>query len=192
MRVDLQRAARSILPPQFKMDLSDYKYFPQVLVGVLIVDLIVIFLVRYFPGFWGSTINIWYDKFGLNAVISDVLIIVLGFFLAQFFYRNYVKPSIGWNPLAFAAVLVGVQVLHDMLFYFGVIRPIPKGHNAMMDVFKVYAERGGSKVVVADTAMMVGSFGIASALAAAPSAATAFSGVLAAYAVPYILTTQWR
>ena len=174
------------------MDLSDYKYFPQILVAVLIVDLIVIFLVRYFPGFWGSTINVWYDRFGLSAVIADVLVIALGFMIAQYVYRNYFRATYGWNPALFAALLVGVQVLHDLLFYFGVIKPIPQGHNGMMDVFKTYAERGGAKVVVADTAMMLGSFGIASVLAGAHSQVTAFSGILAAYAVPYILTTRWN
>lgn len=174
------------------MDLSDYKYFPQILVSVLIVDLIVIFLVRYFPGFWGSTINVWYDRFGLGAVIADVLIIVLGFMLAQFVYKNYVKPSQGWNPLLFGALLVFIQVVHDLLFYFAVILPIPKGHNGMIDVFKTYADRGGSKVIAADTAMMIGSFGIASLLAGAAPAATMFSGALAAYAVPFILTTTWK
>jgi hypothetical protein len=173
-------------------DLSKYKYFPQILVSVLIVDLIVIFLVRYFPKFWGSTINVWYDKFGLSAVIADVLIIVLGFMLAQYIYKNYIKPDYGYNPYLFAALLVVVQVVHDLLFYFGVIKPIPVGHNAMMDVFKTYAERGGMKVVAADTAMMLGSAAIASFLAAAPKEATLFSGVLAAYAVPYILTTRWQ
>lgn len=174
------------------MDLSDYKYFPQILVAVLIIDLIVIFLVRFFPDFWGSTINVWYDRFGLNAVIADVLVIVLGFMLAQYVYRNYLQKNYGWNPYIFGALLVGIQVLHDLLFYFGVIKPIPKGHNAMMDVFKTYADRGGSKVVIADTAMMLGSFGIASYLAGAGSQVTLFSGVLAAYAVPYILTTKWQ
>jgi hypothetical protein len=174
------------------MDLSDYKYFPQILVAVLIVDLIVIFLVRFFPGFWGSTINVWYDRFGLSAVIADVLVIVLGFMLAQLVYRNYLKDIYGWNPYIFGALLVGIQVLHDLLFYFGVIRPIPNGHNGMMDVFKTYADRGGVKVVVADTAMMLGSFGIASLLAGAGSQVTLFSGVLATYVVPYILTTKWQ
>jgi hypothetical protein len=73
-----------------------------------------------------------------------------------------------------------------------VIKPIPAGHNAMMDVFKVYAESGQGRVVVADSAMMAGSALIASALLAAPAPATAFIGILAAYAVPYILTTNWR
>jgi len=171
-------------------DLTKYKYFPQILVSVLIVDLIVIFLVRYFPNFWGSTINIWYDKFGLSAVIADVLIIVLGFMLAQYIYKNYINEE--FNPYIFAALLVAVQAIHDMLFYFGVILPIPEGHNAMMDVFKTYAEKGGVKVVAADAAMMLGSAAIASFLAAAPKEATLFSGVLAAYAVPFILTTKWR
>lgn len=174
------------------MDLSDYKYFPQILVAVLIVDLIVIFLVRFFPGFWGSTINVWYDQFGLNAVIADVLIIALGFFMAQYVYKNYLKPEYGWNPIIFGALLVFIQVVHDLLFYVGVIQPIPKGHNGMIDVFKTYSDRGGAKVILADTAMMLGSFGIASLLAGASSQATVFSGVLAAYAVPFILTTRWQ
>jgi len=174
------------------MDLSNYSLFPQILVAVLIVDLIVIFLVRFFPGFWGSTINVWYDKFGLSAVLADVLIIVLGFMIGQYVYKNYFKPTYGWNFLLFAGLLVFIQVAHDMLFYFGAILPIPKGHNAMMDVFKTYAERGGVKVVVADSAMMVGSALIASALASAGAPATAFAGVLAAYAVPFILTTKWQ
>lgn len=173
-------------------DLSKYKYFPQILVSVLIVDLIVIFMVRYFPNFWGSTINIWYDKFGLGAVIADVLIIVLGFMIAQYVYKNYIQSDKEFNPYIFAALLVAVQVIHDMLFYFGVILPIPEGHNAMMDVFKTYAEKGGLKVVAADTGMMLGSAAIASILAAAPKEATLFSGVLAAYAVPFILTTKWK
>lgn len=173
-------------------DLSKYKYFPQILVSVLIVDLIVIFLVRYFPNFWGSTINIWYDKFGLGAVIADVLIIVLGFMIAQYVYKNFIQSDKEFNPYIFAALLVAVQVIHDMLFYFGVILPIPEGHNGMMDVFKTYAEKGGLKVVAADSAMMLGSAAIAAFLAAAPKEATLFSGVLAGYAVPFILTTKWR
>ncbi len=173
-------------------DLSDYSYFPQILVAVLIVDLIVIFLVRFFPGFWGSTINVWYDKFGLGAVLADVLVIVLGFFIGQYIYKTYLRDEYGWNPALFAGLLIVIQVIHDLLFYFGVILPIPKGHNAMIDVFKTYADRGGVKVIVADSAMMLGSFGIASMLAQTSSFATVVSGVVATYALPYILTTQWK
>ena len=174
------------------VDLSNYAYFPQIAVAVLIVDLIVIFLERFFPGFWGSTINVWYDRFGLSAVIADVLIIILGILLAQYLYRTFIKPTYGWNVYAFSALVVAIQVVHDMLFYVGVILPLPKGHNAMMDVFKTYADRGGGKVVLADTGMMLGSVAIASALASMHPQMTVFSGVLAAYAVPFILTTDWK
>ena len=174
------------------VDLSNYAYFPQIAVAVLIVDLIVIFLVRFFPGFWGSTINVWYDRFGLSAVIADVLIIILGILLAQYLYRTFIKPTYGWNVYIFSALVVAIQIVHDLLFYFGVILPIPKGHNGMMDVFKTYSDRGGFKVVLADTGMMLGSVAIASALGSMQTQATVFSGVLAAYAVPFILTTQWH
>jgi hypothetical protein len=174
------------------MDLSDYKYFPQILIAVLLVDVIVIFLVRYFPDLFGSIINAWYDRFGLSAVIADVLIIVLGFLLAQIIYKNYLKPEYGYNPVIFAGLLVLIQIIHDLLFYFGIVQTIPGGHNAMIDFFKRYGESGSFKVILADSAMMLGSFGIASFLASAQPITNIFMGILGAYTVPYILTTRWN
>ena len=174
------------------MNISNFAALPAIIIAVLIVDLIVIFLVRYFPSFWGTPINVWYDKFGLSAVIADVLIIVLGIMIGQYAYNTFFAKHYGWNLPLFIALIVGIQVIHDLAFYFGVIKPLPLGHNAMMDVFKIYAESGQGRVVIADSAMMAGSAIIATALLAAPPPATAFIGILAAYAVPYILTTNWR
>lgn len=163
---------------------------PQILVATLLIDLIVLFLIRYYPGFFGKPINDWYNQFGLNAVISDVLIIVLGFLIAQYVYQAFVEPRLGWNLPVFLLLLVAIQALHDMLFYVGIIRPIPEGHNGMIDVFKAYAESGKGRVILADTGMMVGAGLLASLLASAPIHITAFVGILGAYAIPYILTTQ--
>ena len=164
--------------------------FGIILVSVIIVDLIVLFLIRYFPDFFGKDINIWYNKFGLNAVIADVLSIVLGFFIAQFIYSSFLVKRIGWNLPVFIALLLCVQLVHDLLFYIAVISPIPKGHNGMIDVFKAYAEAGNARILVADSSMMIGSALIASALSTLPASVTMFSGTLAVYAIPYILTTQ--
>lgn len=161
-----------------------------ILVAVLVVDLVVIFLIRYYPDIYGKPINDWYNKFGLNAVISDVLIIVLGLLLTQYIYTATLRPVIGWNILAFACLALAIQAIHDILFYFLVIVPIPKGHNDMIDVFKVYAEEGKYKVILADSVMMVSSVFIASMLKDQPAHITTFLGVLAAYTVPYILTTR--
>jgi hypothetical protein len=123
-------------------------------------------------------------------VISDILIIVLGFLIAQYVYQAFVEPRLGWNLPVFLLLLVAIQAVHDMLFYLGIIKPIPEGHNGMIDVFKAYAESGKGRVILADTGMMVGAGLLASLLASAPTHITAFVGILGAYAIPYILTTQ--
>lgn len=158
-------------------------------VAALIVDLVVIFLIRYNPDNAGKPINDWYNQFGLSAVVSDVMIIVLGLLITQYLYTNFLQPTLGWNLFAFIALALAVQAIHDILFYFFVIRPIPKGHNSMIDVFKAYAEEGQYKVVLADSAMVFGSAIIAAALKAQPIHVTTFLGALAVYTTPYILTT---
>ena len=101
-------------------------------------------------------------------------------------------PHVGFSLPVFLALLLAVQLTHDLLFYKGVIQPIPAGHNGMIDVFKGYAVEGKGYVLVADAAMMVGSALIATALLELPVAATLFVGSLAVYAIPYILTTRNR
>ena len=91
--------------------------FGPLVVAVIVVDLVVLFLIRYFPDFFGKDINIWYNEFGLNAVIADVLSIVLGFLIAQVIYTSVVFPHIGWSLPVFIALLLAIQVTHDILFY---------------------------------------------------------------------------
>jgi len=85
---------------------------PQILIAVLIVDIAVIFLVRYFPQTFGKPINDWYDQFGLSAVMADVLVIVLGILIAQYIVRWTGTSSL---PV-FLATVVAVQLIHDLLF----------------------------------------------------------------------------
>jgi hypothetical protein len=174
-------------------DISDYyEVSDWVFLGiaVLLVDVLVLFLVRYFPDVFGKSINIWYNRFKLSAVISDVFIILIGFGIARYIYTEYIYPKYDWNPMYFTGLSVVVQVIHDVLFYFGVIKPITPGHNAMMDVFKTYADSGGAKVIAADSAMMVASSFFTMALKAAPAHLAAFVGLLTVYVVPYILETR--
>jgi hypothetical protein len=161
-----------------------------ILISVICVDLIVLFLVRYNPDFFGKPINDWYNDFDLNAVISDVLIIVLGFLITQILYGLLVRPTIGFNLLVFAAMACAIQLVHDLLFHFFVVEPIPKGHNGMIDVFKRYDAAGSYKILIADSSMMIGSAVIASFLASQPVIVPFFVGTLAVYAIPYILSTR--
>jgi hypothetical protein len=167
-------------------EVSDWWF---ILLGILIIDVIVILLARHFPEFLGKNLNIWYDKFGLEAVMADVLIIAIGFAIARYIYTWYVKPKIGWNPLWFVGLLLLIQLIHDILFYVGVILPIPRGMNEMMDVFKDYSKAGG-KILAGDAAMMVGSAILAMLLKSAPPHLAASTGLLTAYVLPYSLYTR--
>jgi len=166
--------------------------FGPLVVAVIVVDLVVLFLIRYFPDTFGKDINVWYNEFGLNAVIADVLSIVLVFLITQVLYSTFVFPHIGWSLPVFVSLLLAVQLTHDMLFYKGVIQPIPAGHNGMIDVFKSYAEFWQGRILAVDAAMMTGSALLASTLVGLPTVATLFVGSLAVYAIPYILTTRNR
>lgn len=176
-------------------DIGNYKQIfdlVYIIIAVLIVDVAVIFITRYSPELVSPSLNKWYDLFGLNAVIADVGIIVIGFIIARYIYTGYIKEKFAdgkWCPYKFVASLVGVQLLHDILFYYGVINQVPRGHNSMIDVFKDYSV-SGPKILAADAAMMVASAGIAMLLKAQPMHIVASVGTLVTYVVPYILYTK--
>jgi hypothetical protein len=184
------------LPKKKGADISNYKNtsdFWYILVAVLAVDVAVIFLVRFFPETFGSAVNRWYDLFGLNAVLADVLIIVIGFVIARYLYTGWIKNKFAkgkWSPAWFTGTLVGTQLIHDLAFYYGVITQVPRGHNTMMDVFKDYAASGGAKILAADAGMMVASSILAIMLKSSVPHVFASFGLVVAYALPYILYTK--
>jgi len=188
--VDIGPIKESSLP-----DIGNYKMVYDllyILVAVLIVEVAVIFLVRYSPELFGATLNKWYDIFGLNAVLMDVGIIFVGFLVARYIYTGYIKEKFAdgkWCPYKFVGTLVGVQVVHDLLFYYGIINQVPRGHNSVIDTFKDYSS-GGPKIIAGDAVMMVASAGIAMLLKSQPAHIVASVGSLFAYAIPYILYTK--
>jgi hypothetical protein len=161
--------------------------WPLLLLAILVVDVAVLFLTRYRPDWMGMPLNKWYTKFGALAVLSDVTIIAIGFALARWIYNTwFAGRGLTW----FLGVLVIVQAIHDILFYVGLIRPFPRGVNAMMDVFKEYAASGGSKIIVGDAGLMLGSAAVFMGLERLPVAGQWFVALLTLYALPYILYTR--
>jgi hypothetical protein len=179
-----------------KNDIGNYKNMKDLLyifLAVLAVDVAVIFLTRFFPEIFGQSLNRWYDMFSLNAVIADVGIIFIGFLIARYIYTGYIKDKFAegkWSPIWFTGTLVGTQLIHDLAFYFGIIKQIPRGHNVMMDVFKDYADSGGAKILFGDALMCIASVAGAVILKQQPMHAVAAFGSLVAYALPYILYTR--
>jgi hypothetical protein len=157
--------------------------------AIIFVDTVVIFLVRYFPNIFGLPINKWYDEFGLAAVLSDVTIIAIGIAITRYIYTNYFMEQEGWSIWYFIGLAIVIQVVHDLIFAFGIVKPIPKGHNSMIDVFKTYIE-GGPVIIAADAAMVAGSIGLAAFLKNQDFHYTVSFGLLTTYALSYILFTN--
>jgi hypothetical protein len=157
--------------------------------AILTVDVIVMFFARYFPQIFGEDLNKWYDDFHINAVLSDVTIILIGFQLARYVYTFWIEPTYGWNPLIFVGLLVCIQAIHDILFYVYVIQPLPQGHNQMIDRLKSYS-RGGFKIIGGDAILMILSAMVAFFYKSQPEHITMFCSVLVLYTLPYILYTK--
>jgi hypothetical protein len=174
-------------------DISEYeeiKDWIYIFIGIIVTELILLFLVRYFPEFFGKMINVWYNRFKLSAVLADVFILAIGIGISRYLYTEFIYPKHDWNPLYFTGTTVFVQILHDILFYIGVVQQVPKGSNAMIDVFKEYASSAGSRAIIGDSVLMISSVGIAMIAKGMDLHAAVFLGLLGIYGIPYILETR--
>ncbi len=123
-----------------------------IFLAVAIVDFIVILIAKY-SDYFGTQINVWYDRLGMTAVALDILIIIIGLLITRWIFTNY---NIEFTPLKFTAVAVIVQVIHDYLLYRFFIEP-HKGGNTVLDIYSDYAKENGAKIILADSGMVIGS-----------------------------------
>jgi len=157
--------------------------------AIIFVDTFLIFLVRFFPQTFGLPINRWYDEFGLAAVLSDVTIIAIGIAITRYVYTAFFMEQEGWSIWYFIGLAILIQLVHDLVFAFGVVAKIPKGHNSMMDVFKAYVE-GGPMILLVDAGMVAGSIGLGAALKNQDYHYTSSLTLVTLYALSYILFTN--
>lgn len=149
--------------------------------AVLVVDAVTLLLHRMFD--FGTSLTMWYAKFGFVAVISDCVVILLGILLAQF-----IVPRA--DVLTLAGVSVVIQMIHDVLFNVAVVQPIPMGHNAMIDLFKRYVDENSWKILVADGLMIGSTVLLADYYERIPNKYVVFIGLLALYSLTYSIYTK--
>jgi hypothetical protein len=149
--------------------------------AVIWVDFFTILLSKNFN--LGNSLKVWYDKFGIVAVLSDCLVIILGILIAKFLF-----PSADLVTLVLVSVLI--QITHDVLFYLFVIQKLPLGHNSVIDLFKEYAAENSWKILVADSIMIASSVLLADYLSTLKSQYVSFIGLLGVYSITYIMYTK--
>lgn len=146
--------------------------------AVVWVDFVTIALHKFFN--LGRSLDAWYDQFGIVAVISDCLVIVLGILIAKIFFPGY--------PLIPTAIVI--QLLHDILFYQFVILPVPQGQNRVIDLFKTYANENSWKILVADSIMIGTTVLLAKYFSALKSDLVSLFGLLGLYSLTYVIYTR--
>lgn len=172
------------------MDISDASNINDLLfiiTAAIIVDVVVIFLVKYAgerPSFGVKALNEWYDRFGIFAVGADVLSLIIGVVAARYIYSALFSS---WNPFLFILIVVLFQFCHDVFFYLSTIIRLPRGENAAIDVFQDYAKENGAWILLADAAMMVSTTLLAMAMKSVPTHYTTSSLLISLYSLCYIL-----
>jgi len=166
--------------------LSPTGAWPLLILSILLLDVIVLFVCRYYlpPA---HPLNTWYDKYGILAVTADVASIAIGFAVARYLFNTFFPSS---GLIGFLLLLVGFQALHDICFYLFVIQPIPRGVNGLMDIFKDYARVSGPLIIPGDSGLMLGSAALFVLLSQLPAQGQIFAALMTVYTLPYILTTN--
>jgi hypothetical protein len=150
-----------------------------IFLGVLLNEWVFIFMTRSID-FFGQFINEWYTKFGIYAILSDIGSIMIGMMIARWLYT-------GINYWSFMGTAVAVQWAHDILFYLGIILPMPRGVNEIIDLLKPYSRQAGFLAVIGDSWMMIGGLLFAKALEMTSSTTQLFSLFVSLYMIPYAI-----
>ena len=105
---------------------------------------------------------------------------------ARYIYTGLELKGSFW----FILVLLLFQVAHDLFFYVAVILGLPKGHNAMIDVFKAYAAENGFKILAADSLIMMSTVTIGSILKDMDFHWTVATSFVTLYSLCYVIYTR--
>jgi len=162
------------------------------LCGLFLIEAFLLLTFRLFPNFWGDTINIWYDQFGIIAIMLDVLIVLIGFWITQWLYGLMFGVGKDFQLWKFILLFLAVQITHDFLFYFLIIKT-SKGSNGIIDLMKKYGTQHGVGTVAGDSLMVVlavlATYGLL-------SLETSFGSYVicllcSLYAIGYLLYQRW-
>ena len=129
---------------------NKFEYIP-ILTANIYADLFIIFVAFSKIYFNIKSLEGWYKKYRLSAMIADILIGVLYMLLGR--YVVY-KSGVEIGLTSFAAICVFIQIVFDFLFYM-FFSIIPKGSNNMLDFFKGYSKEAGTGALLGDSFLVL-------------------------------------
>lgn len=151
--------------------------------GTLIADLITAFITLSGVLFTRKTLQNWYKKYRLSAIIADIFIIVLVLILLRYILNILnIKVSL----FQFILLGLGLQILHDILFYL-FFTNVKRGSNHMLDFFKDYAKELGTDAILGDSILVIWAIILASLLNTRSFKFNLVSLFIGIYLIPYII-----
>jgi len=173
-------------------DIGDYKDVGDILAiasaSLIGIDLGV--LLSRFGGLGGYSLNTYFDTFGLEGILANTSFVVILFQIARWFYTTFYAVGRPWSPFVFVCILIAVQVVHDLIFYYGPLKTIPAGKNEMIDALKRYAAENGSRALTGHVAFLIVVGVIAMFLKESSLIFTFILVNVSLYMLPFLLTTS--
>jgi hypothetical protein len=129
---------------------NKFEYIP-IITANIYADLFIIFVTFAKIYIKIKTLEEWYKKYRLSAMIADILIGVLYILLGRYLvYKSDIKIGL----TAFAGICVFIQIIFDFLFYI-FFTAVPKGSNDMLDFFKGYSKEIGASALLGDSFLVI-------------------------------------
>jgi uncharacterized protein YacL len=166
---------------------SQVKDYLPILNGSILADILIIGALFYTNLFKSQQLERWYVKYGLSAVIADVLILVIGIIIARALYSLIFGSES--NIIKFVILVVTIQIIHDVLFYF-LFKSVPIGKNKMLDLFKDYAKEVKLGAIIGDSVMIILATLAGSYFAGFSLNTNIILLILLTYVLPYVLHTK--
>lgn len=143
-------------------------------------------------GFGGLPLNTFFDMFGIEGVITIVTFIIVLFQITRYLYTAfYEKSGKTWSPFVFICFLLGAHLIHDLVFYYGIVSQLPKGKNDMIDILRALAANHKVYTLVAHSAILVATALIAMILHEVSDLAKLVVFIVMLYITPYALAIHY-
>jgi hypothetical protein len=141
-------------------------------------------------GLGGFSLNSYFDSFGLEGVLANMSFMLILFQATRWIYTTFYAVGRPWSPFVFICMLIAGQVIHDLIFYHGVLQSVPAGKNEILDVLKRYAAENGSRAVTAHVGFLIVVGVIAMFLKESSAIFTIVLVSLGLYGLPFLLNTS--
>ena len=139
-------------------DIGDYKEMNDIapIISASLIGMNFVVLLSKFGSLGGLSMNAYFDTFGLEGILANTSFMVIIFQIARWIYTTfYTRGDRPWSPFVFICVLLAVEFVHDLIFYYGPLKSIPSGKNDMIDALKKYAAENGSRALAGHAVFLI-------------------------------------